>query len=304
MSATRRKPLLGRLGSITALILVAGTVAEQAQALATAPVRSKQRLVSCGQASAPGTPYSAFVMRASGMSCRSARAVLLAWAHHPSRPSAGIPGWRCRATANGAPWFFYVKSIGARTLIAEAFRLHARHASPRRVLSPSASGSAPQPDSPWPYARYFPLSGPEGGGCTSWAYYKRPDIMNAILANWPVVAEHVTTNNSGGGAASWAEDAPYVGYAVDGSPAAHDIAVWPAGVEQAGELGHVAYVEAVNPDGSIFISEMNSVGTATITTEVAEPPEAPVSITYDTRTIAAAQVSEDIEHGLRFIHQR
>ena len=44
----------------------------------------------------------------------------------------------------------------------------------------------------------------------------------------------------------------------------------------AGSLGHVAYVESVNSDGSITISEMNYTGGAYVT---------------DTRTISASEVS-------------
>lgn len=83
---------------------------------------------------------------------------------------------------------------------------------------------------------FYNLGGPYGAGqCTQWAWYKRQDLPRNL-----------------GNAASWAYNAAAAGYLVDRTPAAG--AVFQTG---GGWYGHVGYVEAVNPDGSIVVSEMN-----------------------------------------------
>ena len=54
-----------------------------------------------------------------------------------------------------------------------------------------------------------------------------------------------------GNASNWNENAVLLGYTVDNIPERGAIAQWDSGV------GHVAYVEDVNPDGSINVSEYN-----------------------------------------------
>lgn len=83
---------------------------------------------------------------------------------------------------------------------------------------------------------YYNLGGPYGAGqCTQWAWYRRQDLPSNL-----------------GNASSWAYNAAAAGYLVDRTPAAG--AVFQTG---GGWYGHVGYVEAVNPDGSIVVSEMN-----------------------------------------------
>lgn len=83
---------------------------------------------------------------------------------------------------------------------------------------------------------FYGLGGPYGAGqCTQWAWYKRPDLPSTL-----------------GNASSWAYMAAAAGYVVNRTPAAG--AVFQT---SSGWYGHVGYVEAVNPDGSIVISEMN-----------------------------------------------
>lgn len=72
------------------------------------------------------------------------------------------------------------------------------------------------------------------GQCTQWAWYKRQDLP--LLGN----------------ANAWARNAAAAGYVVNRTPAAG--AVFQT---SQGWYGHVGYVEAVNPDGSIVVSEMN-----------------------------------------------
>ena len=83
---------------------------------------------------------------------------------------------------------------------------------------------------------FYGLGGPYGAGqCTQWAWYKRQDLPNML-----------------GNASSWAYTAASYGYVVNRTPA-------PGAIFQtsSGWAGHVGYVESVNSDGSIVVSEMN-----------------------------------------------
>ena len=83
---------------------------------------------------------------------------------------------------------------------------------------------------------FYGLGGPYGAGqCTQWAWSKRPDLPSNL-----------------GNANSWARNAAAAGFVVNQTPAAG--AVFQT---NSGWYGHVGYVEAVNSDGSIVISEMN-----------------------------------------------
>ncbi|GEA94368.1 hypothetical protein WVI01_02910 [Weissella viridescens] len=84
--------------------------------------------------------------------------------------------------------------------------------------------------------------------------------------------------NYWGNATNWAASAAAAGFSVSGTPQVGSIAVFGAGVGGADSVyGHVAMVDAVNPEGTITISEGNYAGMA-----------------YHTRTISAA--------GLQFIN--
>ena len=74
------------------------------------------------------------------------------------------------------------------------------------------------------------------GQCVDWAGYMRPDLGALMLGN----------------ANAWARNAAAHGYLVNRTPAAGSI--FQTG---AGWYGHVGYVEAVNPDGSLTVTEMN-----------------------------------------------
>lgn len=76
------------------------------------------------------------------------------------------------------------------------------------------------------------------GQCTTWAWLKRPDL-GFIQAN----------------ANGWASVARAAGYVVNGTPAAGAIFQ-----TSSGWYGHVGYVESVNSDGSINVSERNYAG--------------------------------------------
>jgi N-acetylmuramoyl-L-alanine amidase len=79
------------------------------------------------------------------------------------------------------------------------------------------------------------------GYCTYYAYNRRSELGKPIGGNW-------------GNAVSWAPMAAASGYSVNHSPQAGDV------LQNGGGYGHVAVVERVNGDGSIYLSEMNYVG--------------------------------------------
>lgn len=83
---------------------------------------------------------------------------------------------------------------------------------------------------------FYGLGGPYvAGQCTQWAWYKRQDLPSNL-----------------GNANTWAVRAAAAGFPVSRTPSAG--AVFQT---TAGWYGHVGYVEAVNADGSIVVTEMN-----------------------------------------------
>jgi len=82
------------------------------------------------------------------------------------------------------------------------------------------------------------------GYCTYYAYAKRVAAGLPVGSNW-------------GNATTWASRARASGFAVDKNPRAGDIFQTSDG---GGGYGHAGYVESVNADGSITVSEMNYTG--------------------------------------------
>jgi surface antigen len=82
------------------------------------------------------------------------------------------------------------------------------------------------------------------GNCTYWAFARRSQVAEPIPNTW-------------GDAATWATRAAKDGYAVDQTPTKYAIMQTP---NAAGGLGHVAFVESVDADGTWHISEMNVLG--------------------------------------------
>jgi N-acetylmuramoyl-L-alanine amidase len=102
------------------------------------------------------------------------------------------------------------------------------------------------------------------GNCTSWAYERRAQLGHPVGSYW-------------GNGATWDSSARASGYVVDKNPTVGAVYQMPAFVDAyTGAYGHVGIVEAVNPDGSIYISEMNYAGNFNV-------------VTY--RTIPATQVA-------------
>jgi len=82
------------------------------------------------------------------------------------------------------------------------------------------------------------------GNCTWWVSIRRSQINDPIPNTW-------------GNAATWAERAADDGYVVDHIPS-YGAIMQISNVD--GGLGHVAFVESVDPDGTWHISEMNVLG--------------------------------------------
>lgn len=89
------------------------------------------------------------------------------------------------------------------------------------------------------------------GDYVAWRFFERNVAFSATM-NGP-------TGTAGRFAepATWATNATGIGFRVDSVPMAGAIAQWNAGEAGAGGAGHVAYVERVNPDGSVMVSEFD-----------------------------------------------
>ena len=87
----------------------------------------------------------------------------------------------------------------------------------------------------------FSAYGGYGCQCTSYAGWKAHERWGVTISAW-------------GNAKYWASTAKMLGYKVTSTPEIHTVAVNPLGV-----YGHVMWVEGVNADGTINISEYNYV---------------------------------------------
>lgn len=93
----------------------------------------------------------------------------------------------------------------------------------------------------------YSFNGYDYGFCTWYVASRRAQIGRPVPSNL-------------GNANTWAYLAAGMGIATGSSPAVGAVAV-----KHSGAPGHVAFVEAVNADGSFWISEMNSSGQASMT---------------------------------------
>jgi surface antigen len=97
------------------------------------------------------------------------------------------------------------------------------------------------------FSAVYSNNGYDYGWCTWWAAKRRADIGRPIPSNL-------------GNAVSWAYLAQRAGLQVDGTPTEGAVA-WYGSI---GGMGHVGFVEQVNPDGSAWISDMNYFGVSQI----------------------------------------
>jgi hypothetical protein len=140
-----------------------------------APVR-KAKLMACGQLSAPGTRYSRFVVKTSGLSCKRADAVLLSWASHDGGDlkQGRVGDWRCHSGSKASLWFYCTRNLGKRSqAIAEAF-----HSPPDPPSEPASRGGLP---------------GSHGPQSESSAAAQVPaNIPLTLSTNDPVIGQEVT----------------------------------------------------------------------------------------------------------------
>lgn len=76
--------------------------------------------------------------------------------------------------------------------------------------------------------------------CTSYAGWKAQEFYGIYISNW-------------GNAYSWGSSATRLGYVVDSNPAPHTI-----GYSTSGQYGHVVWIESVNSNGTVNLTEYNN----------------------------------------------
>lgn len=121
-----------------------------------------------------------------------------------------------------------------QTLLEEAINGGATYS----TVDPAPTGVVVLGDYSYPGDNYAP------GNCTYWVYARRAQVGLPISNSW-------------GNAATWAFFAGINGYQVDHTPTQYAIMQT---ANSAQGLGHVAFVESVDPDGTWNISEMNVLG--------------------------------------------
>lgn len=101
----------------------------------------------------------------------------------------------------------------------------------------------------WGYGAIYGSSGYDYGYCTYWAALRRNQIGHPVPSNL-------------GNAITWKSLAAGAGLGVGKTPQEGAVIWTPASYG----YGHVGYVEKVNPDGSVWVSDMNSHGYAAMDT--------------------------------------
>lgn len=134
---------------------------------------------------------------------------------------------------------------GAQIIIPNGVKPAARSTSSRSARSSSSSSSSSSTNFSFGGGSVlFAGNRYAYGYCTWYAYNKRAAAGRPVGSNW-------------GNATSWSSLARASGFAVDKNPQAGDVFQTSGGW---GGYGHVGYVERVNEDGSIFVTEMNYAG--------------------------------------------
>lgn len=127
----------------------------------------------------------------------------------------------------------------------------AKSATPAKAANIVVGGSFAAPDPSFVAA----LNGGYFGQCTYYMYNRFAQLGSPIRTT------------ALGNAAEWPANAAAAGYGVSSTPRAGTAIVFQRGVGGADPVyGHVGFVERVNADGSLFISEMNVQGVNVIST--------------------------------------
>lgn len=116
------------------------------------------------------------------------------------------------------------------------------------------------------YTNTYPYNNAQHCGCEvdPWSFYKRQ--CTSYVA-WKANEAGVNFSNGMAGpngvtgwfgnAGNWDNNASNIGFTVNNTPAVGAIAVWEANSGGAGAVGHVAWVESVNANNTVTISEYN-----------------------------------------------
>jgi surface antigen len=99
------------------------------------------------------------------------------------------------------------------------------------------------------YPQYW-ADGPLDALVDSWGFYNRESVSYAA---WKVYVFHGRSLAGWGNANQWPAAARAAGLLVDNKPRAGDVAI-----REVGYYGHVMYVESVNNDGTINVSQYNA----------------------------------------------
>jgi surface antigen len=110
----------------------------------------------------------------------------------------------------------------------------------------AASPSDPSTIDPWSFYNRE---------CTSYVAWKLNQSAGTTIS--PYFFYNLMGGGHWGDAGNWSANASALGYQVNTTPAVGAVAQWNPGEPGGGTLGHVAYVEAVNPDGTVAVSEYN-----------------------------------------------
>jgi surface antigen len=152
--------------------------------------------------------------------------------------------------------------LGAASVLAVVVALGAAAspgAPPARVASTTAAAATDPVAPPYPYAiagRIGPWGFPTryATDYVAWRLFERDVAFSSDVTGPTGRRGHF------GEPGTWAATAAGIGYTVDEAPTVGAIAHWKAGEQGAGRAGHVAYVERVNPDGSVVVSELDRSG--------------------------------------------
>jgi surface antigen len=107
------------------------------------------------------------------------------------------------------------------------------------------------------YAAIYGSNGYDYGYCTWWAATRRAQIGRPVPSNL-------------GNASTWKVLAQRAGFGVGSAPAAGAV-IWTPPRDY---YGHVGFVESVDPDGTVHVSEMNVVGWGRVDNKTLSPEEA------------------------------
>jgi surface antigen len=119
-----------------------------------------------------------------------------------------------------------------------------------------ASPAPAPPEVPYPYATSTRV-GPWGFATrhstdyVAWRFFQRDVPFSSTMSGPNGKIGHF------GDPGGWPATAVAIGFRVDAAPKVGAVAQWRAGEQGAGRAGHVAYVERVNADGSVVVSEFD-----------------------------------------------